>query len=694
MMRPLALIIFLPFLALAVLWQFFFPGITAAGSMGLSGNWQYTMADGDESDLARTFSQYYSTNIQHRMTDAMDFSGYVSYSRNWSEAGGLSDLVSPSLSLNTVNDIFQLNLSGYDSEANSATGVRSSYRSWASSLGSRWQKRLWPDLRLWFGQTWGSNDLATTSSGAVDNGADNYGLSVAWNLIHALTYYSYSVSDSSDNIGRTDAKSTSHSAHLESNKQFLDDRASLAFAQNYSNLSYESTTNGNSAMVPLSSPVPATRGGVGLAVVDVTVDWAALTDPFPAPNLANVYNLALNTDRQEVDLIYVYTSVDLTAVAATINWSLYSNSSINGDANWDPEAAIAPSYNTVLKRFEITVPALQKRYLMLVITLPWPGGTPAFTFDRVAAFNNITSTENNVYYKTSSISYSTDVSLGYDISSEMNISYGFGFDKSMYTAGNDTDQISHAAGLSWNPNRQLSTNFNVSQAWTDSGDSKSSSRSYALGAAYSPINTLSFSSGITRNESYQDEEITATGHSFSLNTVAALYKDLDARLDLGYNMSENEQNNSSSDSYNSTLILVSRLSPKLTMDFTESYNMTTSSDTSNGGDGETQSGSTSFSLSWRPSDMMSGRTSAYYSWAEGSDATTGLNLSLGLTVSRKAQLSMGYSLSQSTEISHSFSLGWNWNISRVLSMSANGGYTITDGVAQWNMFTRLSANFR
>ena len=653
--------------------------------LALSGFWRYMKAGDGESE--RSFLQNYNIDFGYDLTDAVSMSGSLRYNRNWI-SNRTTEVYAPVVAFNLRNDIFSTSLSSSITEQKNSDSADFSTKTWEATWASNWNKRLWPTVRLFFGQSWLSDDQ-TPSLQDTESFHDGLNLDWRWNALQ--TFYSYYHTNSKDNANAVETDDTRHFVRGQYARAFFDDRLNMSLSQQFTHNRTDTTAEvgaGGTALIPTN--VVAAYAWID---TDPQSDLpsspnSSLTNQDTSDTVLSVsqnqgLQVAIRVDSVQVDRIYLYTRDGLTQANATsFTWAAYSSS--NGNDWTLLNATAGSSYNTTLRRFDIQVSSVKARYIKLVATQPLAQNV---VFSEVEARQEVTGTgtvELSRTYKT----YLTDAGLDYRFTDNLDLAYTVSLEFSRPSDGADTDRRSQVGSLNWIIGPKLSSTFSISDTWQkDENAPETDTRSYAVSLNSTPIPTVDISLGITRNDNYEGGDKKSTTYSYSVYTTAALFPDLDSSMDLTYTTTDNYETDTSTDAYIATLILTARLTPKLTMDFNGGYNKTSSNDT------DTDSVDTSVNVTWRPADAFSLRSTAYSRWESSGDDTRGISLNSGIATSDKTQLGLTYSYSYSTTESQTYSGFWSWTISEYLSFQLNGSYQITGDEEPWTVSGQLTARF-
>lgn len=687
----------------------FLPALLMAGLIGapnghaidLNGNWGYTESD-NGTDQTSTFNQRYGTHLSRELTSALSMNGSLSYNRNWAERSGTDETLQPHIGFSLNNDLFRANLSGYMVENYAANGYDRSDRSWDSTIGSAWQKKLVPSVTLQYGERVSESDIAI-GSGTSRRDDSRYGANVDWDIIHGRINYGFSGMDSENSIDTSETRTANHFAKFSTAKSFFQDRVNINFSQQYNEGRQEYQANINPAGYALrekvvvqvnaaqdNTPLNTVMGGDIPAMRDsiLTVAAPAAEIVLPPTEQVNI-GFQVSAFDPEVDLIYLYTRDDLIALAvnpANVGFSLYIVPNPLFPAVWTQVTLPAGSvtYSSVHRRFAISIPRQSSEYVKLVVDATLLGAPIPVTeieiFEKEYSPSVISTTKR----------HGTDVGVNYQVSDAVDLGYAFSHNDNTASGGSSSDQTSHSASLRYDPMTTWSTSFTVSESLaTSTTTEKSRARAYSLGGAWSPLATLRFQSGLSRSEAYTAGSKTSTGHSFNINTIADLYRDLSSSVDLNYATSKSETSNETTDIYGADLRLTARLNPQLTVSLTERYSVTASSSAPT-----TDGDNTDVNLSWRPSDILSFSSSASYARMDNSVDATAFNFSVHLIPATKTQLGFTYGARHATYFSENYSVNWNWLLSRNLSFLTYGRFDTSDAVGSddaWSIGVQLSA---
>lgn len=650
-------------------------GAALADPISLYGNWRYQKIGNGETQ--EYFRQSYDVDLESEITEAMTMEGSVRYNRVWTE-GRVNELLYPTLDFIINNDIFRFNLSGTATERINSEAADISDRSWNTNLYSTWRRDWWPDLRLSYGEERLWDDQ---SPHVIDSDSSNFQFDTDWDLGAVKAFYNYFYNEGKDRLKNSKDKTDNHFARLAINNSFWDNRFSFGWSGQYSNIKQEfrgpigtprqvRTSQGFSGV--LQDPLHGTLSE-NHALINGRFDGYAMEIK---PNEKE--NIGVRVDRQEVDLIYLYTVENLSRVALDFTWDLYFS---DDGSHWNSNNAtiISQNYNSSLLRFEFEITKVKKDYIKLV-TVHTP--EEAVYISEMDVMCRTESKKEDSTYE----NFLTDVHLGFRLTSDLSLNYSLLLETGKMDQGSDRDRRNQAGILSWTPNRYFAPSLSVSeirQEYEDQPDTLS--RSYSFIIASAPLSTLDLSIGATRSENYEDDDRQSTTHNYTIYTTAVLFPDLNSSLDLLYGTTDNVDGEDSR-THGAQCTFTARLSPELTADLIVEYNK-------NEAETDSESKGGTLTLNWRPSDIFSLRGSGSRTWEKEDEDTTNLNLILSLVPTHKTQLSMGYFYADSTSTTQKYNLFWSWMVNQIFSVNVNSSYQIAEKNEPWNISGQLTARF-
>jgi hypothetical protein len=695
-----------------------------AKSVNLTGNWRayFSGSDAEGADSGMTqFQQRYDANWSPLITRQIRMSADMGYTNSWFQDLGTRETVNPTLRLDVFNDIFSFDLAGYATRSNQSYSTSSETYAWDSSIDSAWEHALWPTLSLRFGQSWEERTSQGHFTGISERSSregndsryDYGGASVRWEGYKFNLFYDYFRSDNEEMGGRSLQEEEDHLGQLRYADNYLNNRVNFSFSQTVGQYNSDVSSEGENASIRvlLSSAyagddyTPSSgRLAQNQLLLDGNFDARAYTIKLQQPA-----NLAVRTDFRTVDQIYVYTTKDsnlLVANTTTVTWDLYSSTD---GFSWQRVAERVPSvYNRDEFRFEVTTGTVRAAYLKLVAT----GWLPTVNIEvtELEARSFLTGGEEGKYATTSN-QYKTEAFLGIVPLETTHFTYTFSRDENETTGTRDesqTEQLAHTARFSWDYSRYFSPSLGfstVTNSYTQTVDTES--RSYDLIINSIPLPTLDGSVTFSRSEYYEERELEFTTDSISLTTVATLYPDLTSELTLGWSLTEQALTEEQNDSSYIRWALRSRLRKSLTATFTTEYR-TSESDTEiltddHLGHGLSvvrtsgESGSSTLTVSWRPSDILSFSASGVDTWGNEEEADIqALTLSADYLLLRtsKTNVTLNYAFNTSNDDTYNnFGVVWGWNFSRYFTLQTNGYYVISQIENAWNLTTQLTARF-
>lgn len=660
---------------------------TVAGGQNLSATWSHS--DGKNKDGSDEYFLTYTLDLKQEVTETMSLQESIRYSSDWRQESDTQS-IDPSLRFGITNDLFLFELLGAASQQRNSVSATQKRANWEAVWASSWDKRFWPKLRATYGEDWRDDD---NSPKLTDSESQDESMAIEWDFEFFKTYYNYSRSRNNNFVTDRQNDNTSNFARLEANHSFLQNRLTVGFAHQYSESRDITTTflgTASSALIRQSlsqvlhgldsTPTTTTTELSSLAALhdgDLTTASSVTTNDIDVPP----HNIAIKTDFKIIDAIYLYTTVDQSALATGFTFALYSSD--NG-TDWQLNTSPFPfSYNGADQRFEFPVAALNHLWLKLVII---DSHLSPVDFSEIEAYQKITGS-GEVELTSTSLSMITDLNLDARLSDSLSLSYNLSFEDGEYGSGVDYDRYNQNGNLRWQVMPTLTTSVGMNESKSQNSDAaESTSRSYTLNVDAIPLDTVDVNMGLTRSEAYQGGERQSVNHNVGLFTTAALYPDLDSRFDINYSRTEYDDTGLTTKNYNGSFTLTARLVPRLTADLTTDYQHTLGEESS-----ETTGAKISFN--WRASDMLSLHVSGNKEWLGSDGQNEGASLSLSLAPTTTTQFSMNYVYAKATERINKYSLFGSWSLGPHFTLQGNGSYSESMGEEEWQVQSQLVARF-
>ena len=615
----------------------------------------------------------------------------MNYNQGRATGQGAREMISPSLDLDVHNDLFQARFSGSVNSSRSAGRAARLSRSWTTSLASARAYRWWPALQLRIG---GSQASSHSSGNWRQMRAD-------WNYNKKLKFnYDYFESLNTDGAGHSETGQVRHFGSLAYRDRFWHNRVMFHFSQQVdrTNSDFSARTGaGGTALVPV--PVSRALAGDDATPVTGTLPSApALINGDTATAAVSIsfgqsVNLALMTNLQPVDTIYVYTTRDnalLSADTSSLKWDLYAS---DDGVTWQKKITGAGTvFNKDEFRFEVNAGGVKGVYLKLVVT-GWPAALEVRVTE-LAAYRRLAGDHGQVSNRQLTTNYRTDLGLGFNPTADTRLAYTLSWSKNDNSRGNNRDRLNQAAVCKWLYNRYFQPSLTVnSTIENNSGSASRESRSYGLTIFSRPLDTLESSLGLTRAENYKGGQRLSTNHSISWLNSATLYPGLTSDLDLSLNFDTNDETGQGRQSLGASLRMTARLRDNLVVDLFTDYNAAAVSAAAAGSGGRS-AGSTTIQVNYRPSAMLSFLFHGSTDYGDGGRSSMLFNSQLAVLQTSKTQVSLGYRLNViPAEMINSFNLQWSWNLSNHLTLGTNASYLMMEKGNSWNLNARLSANF-
>jgi len=659
----------------ALFLMLFFCGAIVQGkplSFTGTGTYQHTEDEGSESQV----SQSTTLEFDQPLTPVMSIDESVRYTTTFRE-GRETEAITPTLDYQINNDIFYFDLSGAWNKLRNSERSDLTSNNWQGRWISNWQKELWPLVQLNYGASSTKDD---ESPSRIDTESTFSGFNIDWDLLLAKVYYNIDLNETDNFVASSNDKSTNQLARLTTEKTFWQDRLNVNFLGQYANNTQDFETKiepGGTALVPIHSI--ESRGGQAQLPRQPDDDpkWDDLTS-FPNTVIHHErYNVAIfQLSPQPVNVLYVYPKTDLgndlwETEGGNLNlfrWTVYTSPTGDG-TDWALQGTATSSiYDSTQQRFEIEIPQVKAKYVMLVEDrIPTDHD---FTIDRVEAKTRVTGdpgqkiTRNTTYY-----SYLGDTSLRFRITPDLNWMYNLILEDGETAVGDDISRTYNSTSLIWSPALTFSSTLSASESKDQIGDEDEDlTRFYSLSFSSLLLPTLDMNWGVTRSDSYEEEVKTDTSYNYNMFLTALIFPDLTSNLDLAYITDRDEETDDTSQDFNSTLKFTARLNPAMTVDLTERYN-TSNAETS------TWLAASLIGISWRPSDILSMQVGAGEEWESDESSAFTNYLTVTVAPTYKTQLNLSYNRSESSD---DYSASYNWTINRIFSMHAYCTYIEED----------------
>ena len=647
------------------------------------------------------YNQRYYLQWSPRISEAIGFNADMNYNQSWATGQGTREMISPSLNLDVHNDIFLARLSGYVNSIHGAGRAGLLTRSWDTSLASAWDYRWWPALQV---RTGGSrvDDGATVHT--INSSRNWRELLASWNYNKKLKLnYDYFKSLNTDDVGRSETDQVRHFGRLDYQDRFWHNRVMVNFSQQIdrTNIDFDARTGaGGTALVPV--PVSQALAGDDAtpetgslpsvpALVDGNTSISAVNISFGKP-----VNLAIMTNLQPVDTIYVYTTKDdalLTADTSSLRWDLYSS---DDGTTWKKEITNAGTvFNKDEFRFEVNAGGVKGVYLKLVVT-GWPAALDVRVTE-LAAYQRLGGDHGHVSSRQRTTNYKTDLGLGINPTTDTRFAYTLSWNRNDSNQGNDRDRLDQSAVFKWLYSRYFQPSITLnSTIENNSGSADRESRNYGLTIFSRPLDTLESSLGLTRYENYKDGQRISTNHTINWLNSATLYPGLTSDFDLYLNFNTNDKTDQSSRYLGASLRMTSRMRDNLVVDLVTDYNADNVSSVGIADNGGRSAGSTSIQANYRPSDMLSFLLQGTLGYGDNGGERSSMLFDSQLSVLRtnKTHVTLGYRLNAiQAETINSFNFKWSWNLSDYLTFNTNASYLMMEEGDSWNLNARLNASF-
>ncbi len=665
--------------------------------------WRFSEIGSDnteEQDNISSYSQRYHLQWAPQVSRSIFIDTNMNYSKTWTTGAGSREILSPTANLLLLNDLFRAELNGLVNQTNNTQSSNKTDTTWEGLLSSNWEYQFWPQLSLTVGQNWLSDD---ESPPILDTDRSWAEFTAEWAYNDFEAYYSYYQQNENDGHQQSSLDETKHFAKFDYQQLFSAGRGQFSLSQQFTSSTTDYTTalgeDGTAyLMISLSQayagvdntpdrgPIPSNSG-----LIDRNTDAVAYTIV-----QHQVANLAIKTDFQAIDRLYVYTpELDplIVSEADKIRWDLYSSEDGN---EWElVQNNPSTTYDRDQNRYIISIASLQAIYVKLVITA-WPT-TMDMPITEIEAFRRESGTGSELVDRQEYTKYLTDFNVRFDPTTNTRLTYSLVWDDSEYNTGNDRNRLFQSASVRWLYNKYFIPTFTINNTDTKNSEiADTTRRSYGLIIQSTPLPTLEGSISLTRNENYEDDTLTDSNHTITLLTSAELYPDLESTLDINIIFNKNEElDTSTEEALGIRWSLTARLRESLVADLIAEYESNTL-DLSEVTNEEDSGGRITLNLNWRPSDLVSVIANASQGYG---DRWTNyqsflLDSKFAVLRTRKTQLILGYRVSStSDETLQDFNYNWSWNISPYLTFQSLANYILSEDENVWTVSARLTARF-
>lgn len=654
-----------------------------ASPLHLTGNWSKPF--GDDANQWR-LGQSYNLDLTNDITSALRVTGNVRYTTTKQESGSETKTLSPSILLGLNNDLFNLSLNGMQSERQVDSDPKTRTRSWSTTFISAIKDERWPKIRLNFSQNFTDNDANPATTDQETTSFDS-GFQYNWSFLTLL--YDYTTSTNTNNISNTENKNNNHSARIQAQESFWNNRLSVIASHKYTNSDNTiSTTSGSGQIIRPLLPL------AGLSSIDDT----PLTDPlnpeaglidndlFTATTIELVQptetlNVGLQTNLENFNELIFYLDREITDdIQTRLHWDFYGSlNNIDWQANL-PLATISyaneEGHTLVTVRFANTISNI--RYIKAVITSDPGIGTAFISEIEANEITTLSAGDNSL--TTKSETHQSQGSISFRPWSKWNIGYNINRTESLPDQSAESIQLSQTLSSSLNWNRYLALSMSVSDSTDEiEGQEEITNRSYALSYRANPIDSLTFSLGGTRTDRFEDSQRTSRSDTLNSHLTATIFPDLTASFSA--NLTKNTDDIESTES-NSKDFKVN-LAARFTSSFNVSLNYTyrTSDDSDSSSDYEINS-------VYRPSSYIS-LTSGF----KHSEKSNNLYSTLNFRLTHKIQTDLHYSYFDAETELHNASFNLTWNISNILNLRQNLAWINDDDDQSWSGLTSINYNF-
>ena len=616
-------------------------------------NWEFS----DEDSI---FTQSYSISVAPEATRTINFGGSFRYV-NRKQGGETRQTLTPTLSMEIINDLFDFNLNGTQTQRKDTDRADVTNSSWDANLTS--DCKGYADIRLYVGQTFDRDD---SSPRRLDDDTFHYGFEISKKWKGLDVVYNYRGTDEKDRVeaSKTNTDQNFFKAEYSGAWKKLTFSAGQQFNFNKTVIKTE-TKKGEAVRFPLI----------------IGVIW----DPPRPPNgqrLKRDQILTIDLRDQPVDEIRFYINGPLLEdVPSSVRWDLYES----GDGViWDE----LRTNITLPFRFRRTYQ--RRRYLRLVVVeVPIPAPELEDPFVQANLIRIGTGKTETVTVK--SDNSRTTLSLGYQFTPDLSANYYFSYEKSSPDPGNETTNVNHTLSASWFVKPYLQPHANLSMSTKDTeGYGKDETTTISLNNTSQIFETLEVDAGYTHAFSKERGRKSSTLDTFNITTTANLYPDLDLRWNGNYSHTRHYLPNSTTKALGMQVYLTGRLTPDLTVSGTYDYSRSKSTHTK---EGTITDQYFTIDATWRLSDDLSLRGSESLALAGDGEDTLNSTYSVWVALPPKVQLNLQYMNTSGDTSTDDYSAFVSWTISEYLTLKSTYDMSVNKDGSEWGWMVNLVVYF-
>ncbi len=665
----------------------------AGDPFGFTGIWTYRETGGDI-ESASQFSHSYNLNYNKELSQYMTLSGSLRYNENLPSEGTSTVSISPSVTLDTRNDLFFFSLGASQNRFNRDGSPTLIDNTWGANFLT--VDDDWPGIQLFFNQGHNYDDGRPRLN---DIETIDYGGSIQEQWLDFDLLYDFRGSMSDDQLLGSSTETIDHLGQIKYLRSFFDDRLTLSASQLY-------------RQNEITTEIPTSVGGEFLLPVTILSassgadDTPANTSLTDNPNLidrdevnsAGVdittstvrQNLAAEVNFQPVDRLRVLLDQELSAaLQALLSWQVW----VSDDAiSWTLVANIPAVYQLENTRTVVVIDLLSStnnRYVKAVSDVSIVSLSSVFVTElEVGEIQS--STAERVSIRTEVVSQQSEVGFSYRPNDQWRVNYFIRRTQIDQDRAADTEQLNQSLTFGYMPLDWLDFSFGVSENTSKvDGSPDQKTRVYAASMSAQLLRTLDFSLGYTHSQNDNGEGQETKSDSINAILNAIIYPDLSANLTSSWSRAES-QSGGETTSVGMTLSTNARLTPKLDLNVNGSYNESRTEGPVAAGDisdSETRYG---LNANYRPSDVL--QFSGSFNRNEDLDQNS-LGGSASYLVSRRLQTLASFAYDFGDQQTELYNATVSWLVTESLSWEATGSFLSSDGGDSWAMSSSVNANF-
>ncbi len=609
-----------------------------------------------------TFRENFSAFKTFQPTKRISISSSLRYTKT-KNSTHKTETITPTATLNLSNDIFTLDMSGTISETRDTMRNDLSSNLLNISFSSFYKKIV--DFKFTYTK---SNSKDNGAPHKINSNSKNFGITLKRTFFNHLSF-TYDFKKNNYNNKVNYSKITNYLNTFIASLNTLSFRKDKFSAMFSSNFNYKKNKSKSSVF----------QKGLARFPIPVNILWNNNWNE-NEKFLKKGEFVKITVPIQGIDIIYFYTDTIFQEIAPTsVFWNIYW-SETGDDNSWEL------LYSNVSLPFKFSDRFTKKGYLKLEIV---------DTSDQQVEIDSpyfecyllVKTDKNYAILKTFSRSFSSTYSMQYNFSQKLSSLYNINFSLNNPSPGFKVKTVSHSITTRYMVNKFFSPSFLLSQNIKYNENSADTSNiDFSITNTSNILETLTTNFSYSKSLNYNNFKKTTSMDVYTLSINAKIFPDLNTRWSNSFTNTKTYSNKSSTKTYTSTMGIVARFTPSLTL--TSNYSYTQNITPNNSIDQRVD-----INIAWRISEIMFINIGENITLPDSGKKTYNHNLSFWIAPTKKTQYNFSYAGSIAETRSNTFSNFFSWKINKNFSLKLAFNIQFQEGEHQWDSYANVNFTF-